>query len=155
MEERLQVNPMRILAPLLLLLAAACATAPRAAEPNAAGSIAAGPIPPGTYHLTAVGSRGLPARSPTERGVTIWSGSLALEAGARYRMELRATVGDQPSTAVPVEGAYRIAGDSLFLTPAASAEAATPARFRFTLAGPLLRLRDEDGHEYTFSFIGS
>jgi hypothetical protein len=137
---------MRILSLLLLLVAAACATAARAAAPTAAGS-----IPAGLYQLTAVDARGLPAQSPTERNVTIWSGSLALEAGARYRMELRATVGDQPSTAAPVEGAYRTAGDSLILTRDAAADVASPVAFRFTLAGAVLRLRDEDGHEYTFS----
>ena len=142
---------MRILSLLLLLAATACATAPRAADPAPASAVASGSIPAGLYQLTAVDARGLPAQSPTERNVTIWSGSLALEAGARYRMELRATVGDQPSTAAPVEGAYRTAGDSLFLTPDASEDVATPVSFRFTLAGAVLRLRDEDGHEYTFS----
>lgn len=132
---------MRFFSPLLLLIAAACATAPRAADP----------IPAGLYQLTAVDARGLPAQSPTERNVTIWGGSLALEGGARYRMELRATVGDQASSAAPVQGAYRIAGDSLFLNPDANADVASPVSFRFTLAGSLLRLRDEDGHEYTFS----
>jgi hypothetical protein len=140
---------MRILSLLLLLAAAACAAAPQAADP--APARAAASIPAGVYQLTAVDARGLPAQSPTERNVTIWSGSLALEPGARYRMELRATVGDQPSTAVPVEGAYRTAGDSLILTPDASADVASPVSFRYTLSGPVLRLRDEDGHEYTFS----
>lgn len=142
---------MRILSLLLLLAAAACAAAPRPADPAPAGATAAASIPAGLYTLTAVDSNALPAQSPTERNVTIWSGSLALEAGARYRMELRATVGDQASAAVPVEGAYRTAGDSLFLTPDASADVASPVAFRYTLAGAVLRLRDEDGHEYTFS----
>lgn len=142
---------MRILSLLLLLLAAACATAARAADPAPANAVASGSIPAGVYQLTAVDAHGLPAQSPTERNVTIWSGSLALEAGARYRMELRATVGDQPSSAAPVEGGYRTARDSLFLTPDASGEVASPVSFRFTLAGAVLRLRDEDGHEYTFS----
>jgi len=142
---------MRILAPILLLLAAACAAAPRAADPTPASATTAASIPAGLYNLTAIEGRGLPAQSPTERNVTIWSGSLALETGARYRMEMRATVGDQPSSAAPVEGSYRIAGDSLILTPASSAGAATPVTFRYTLAGAVLRLRDEDGHEYTFS----
>jgi|GEM_PF-3208799 len=137
--------------PLLLLLAAACAAAPRAADPAPARATTAASIPTGVYQLTAVDANALPAPSPTERNVTIWSGSLALEAGARYRMELRATVGDQPSAAAPVEGAYRVSGDSLVLTPAAPADVATPVGFRFTLAGAVLRLRDEDGHEYTFS----
>ena len=142
---------MRIVSLLLLLTATACAAAPRPADPAPAASIVVDPIPTGLYDLTAVEGRGLPAQSPTERNVTIWGGSLALEGGARYRMELRATVGDQPSSAAPVEGAWRTAGDSLFLTPAASADVASPVTFRFTLAGALLRLRDEDGHEYTFS----
>ncbi len=138
---------MRALSLLLVVAAAACAAAPRAADPAPAGAIVSASIPAGLYSLTAVDARGLPAQSPTERNVTIWSGSLALEAGARYRMELRATVGDQPASSVPIEGAYRTAGDSVFFIP----DAANPVAFRFTLAGAVLRLRDEDGHEYTFS----
>jgi hypothetical protein len=137
---------MRILSPFVLLIAAACAAAPAPAGPTAAAS-----IPAGLYVLTAVGAKALPAESPTERGVTIWGGSLALEGGARYRLELRATPGDQAMTTATAVGAYRTAGDSLILTPDASAQAADPIRFRFAVAGALLRLHDKDGYEYTFS----
>jgi len=142
---------MRILLPLALLLAAACAAAPRAAGPAPPGAVAASAIPAGVYNLTAVDGNGLPARSPTERSVTLWGGTLALEGGSRYRMELRATVGDRAASTVAAAGAYQAAGDSLVLSPDASAQAATPTRFRFTVAGALLRLRDDGGHEYTFS----
>lgn len=128
---------MRLLATLLLALAAACASMGRGS-----GSLA------GRYLLREVNARPLPAASPTEAGVTLDAGALVLEAGARYTLELTArTASDPAPRAVTAAGTYAVRGDTLALSPVGGGD----VRFHLVRDGAALRLRDEAGNEMTFA----
>lgn len=133
--------PMRVLTLLLTAFLAACATAPRAAVPSLEGS----------WQWTTINGRPLPAESPSEPGVMVQRGSLAVEPAGRYTLSVGAHVGPQ---ATPVEmslgGAYTVAGDQLTFTPDSGADA-RPVTYRYTLNGGVLRLTDEKGVVFDFA----
>lgn len=125
----------------LLALAAACATGPRApSSPALAGS----------YALAEVNDRALPAESPTESGVTLHAGALALEADGRFTLRMNARTASQPAgTDAVVTGTYRLEGETLVVTH--EGVSAPPMRFHLAREGATLRLRDDRGNEFTFS----
>jgi hypothetical protein len=132
---------MRLLASLLLVAAAGCASAPRADGLALAGS----------YRLAEINGRPLPAESPTEEGVLLERGTLLLDAAGAYTLQVHARRRQQPTAVAPVvRGTYRTEGGELSLTPDPGVDAAA-ARFRFALDGGVLRLRDEEGNEFAFS----
>lgn len=128
-------------AALLLLASAACGS----------GSDERAPIPVGDYQLARVNDTPLPTPAPTEPNVTLVGGGLSLQSDSSYTMRLDANV---PSVSGPqsreATGRYRAAGDTLMLVPAQGSDAAA-VRFQFTVEGEELRLRDYEGHRYTFT----
>ncbi|HEX2205312.1 MAG TPA: hypothetical protein VHG91_18530 [Longimicrobium sp.] len=131
---------MRLLAPLLLVLAAACATAGAPSDTPLAGR----------YTLAAVDGRPLPTESPTESGVTLEGGSLLLTAGARYTLELVARLPGLAAQTATVHGGYTVRGDTLLL----AADGMTrfgPSRYLLVRDGRALRIRDDRGKVYAFT----
>jgi hypothetical protein len=100
--------------------------------------------------LQAVNGQALPAESGDEDGVMLHGGTLTLEPGGRYALQMLAAGRGQasPQTA-RIGGSYRISADSLALFPEPASQGGE-AHFRYVLSGRALRLRDEDGDEYTF-----
>jgi hypothetical protein len=132
---------MRRLAAILLLACAACGS----------GSEERPPILAGSYQLARINDAPLPASAPAEPNVTLVGGGLSLQPDSSYTMRLDATVPGIPERqSRAVTGRYRAAGDTLTLVPAEGSEAAA-VRFQFTVEGGELRLRDNEGHRYTFT----
>lgn len=130
----------RIAAAVLLLASSACGSDGERA-----------PVPAGFYQLVAVNEAPLPAQAPTEPGVTIVNGGLSLQSDANYTLRLDARVASQPGPqSREATGKYTAARDTLILNPLQGSGAA-PVRFRFSVEGEELRLRDEQGHRYTFT----
>lgn len=132
---------MRLMMVLAMAMLAACASAPR----GGAGL-------EGTYRLDRVNGQSLPARGGSESNVVLRQGTLALQAGGRYALQMVADIEGQASdTTAEDAGTYRAFGDSLALVSDAVAETdAEEVRFRFSLDGPVLRLHDDAGDEYAF-----
>ena len=130
---------MRLIGVLALAVLAACASAPR----GGAGL-------EGSYALQAVNGQTIPAESGDEDGVILHGGTLTLEPGGRYALQMLAAGRGQPSPQTArIGGSYRVSGDSLALFPEPAAQGGE-AHFRYVLSGRALRLRDDDGDEYTF-----
>src|SRR4051812_21294418 len=116
----------RLIAPALLLLAAACATGGRPHTADDSPSVV------GNYLLTHVDNRSLPTYSPTEPNVTLLAGSLVLGNGGAFGLTLVARNSPQ---ALPAErsirGSYTTEGDSVItVTPTAGADAPMSYRAR-------------------------
>lgn len=130
---------MRGLRFLVVMLLAACASAPR-------GEVGL----EGTYRLERVNDERLPTAAGSETGVTLHAGTLALQPGRRYVLRMVAAVRDQPEQrTAEIAGSYRVWGDSLAMMPDPGA-GAEEVHFLWTLRGADLRLHDEDGDEYLF-----
>ncbi|HEU0012335.1 MAG TPA: hypothetical protein VFQ45_01555 [Longimicrobium sp.] len=129
---------MRILIPLLLLVAA-CATAPRAGQPLA-----------GRYELVSVNGRSLPAPSAEEPEVVLERGMLVLGEDGRYEMAIAARTRSQADARMPVvRGTYEVDRNALTLRPDEGSGAGT-VHFWFTREGQQLRLLDRDDHAYVW-----
>jgi hypothetical protein len=123
---------MRLAATLLLLLCAAC------------GSGVAG-----TYRLAQVNGRALPVESPTEPGVTVQGGTLALADDGSFRLELSARLqGQQPALVREVQGTYRQDDGAVVL--AAAADGGQPVEMRGERENERLVVRDPSGNRFTF-----
>lgn len=126
---------MRLLITPLLVLAAAAAV-PAAAQLE------------GGFALAQINGQPLPSASPTETSVVIDEMSLRLDADAHHTMRFRMRRdGTDAPFQVEAGGTYRVEGDQLVLRPD-EGSAGVPATFRWTLAGDVLRLYDEQENEY-------
>ena len=134
---------LRLSAALLLVLAAACATGGRAADPDDSPSIV------GSYLLRRIDNRALPTYSPTEPNVTVLAGSLMLGNAGAFSLTMLARNSPQvPPAEHTVRGSYVSEGDSIItVTPA---DESRPMTFRAARAGVQLTLRGDDGHRYEF-----
>ena len=131
---------MRPFAAALLVLAAACATSGRPAEP---------PSIIGSYLLTRIDNRSLPTYSPTEPNVTVQAGSLVLGRAGAFALTLVARNSPQlPPAERSIRGSYEESGGTLTVTPAEGSGA--PVTYRVARAGIRLTLRDAQGHRYEF-----
>ena len=135
---------MRKLAPVLLLLAAACATRGKPGELDRPSIV-------GNYLLTRIDNRSLPTYSPTEPNVTVFAGSLVLGRAGAFSLTL---VARSPPQTPPFErsfrGSYESSGDSVLTVTPADAPG-SPIVYRVARAGIQLRLRDPQGHRYEFT----
>lgn len=130
---------MRLIGVVALALLAACASAARG-----------GTGLEGSYALQAVNGQTIPAESGDEDGVILHGGTLTLEPGGRYALQMLAAARGQPSPQTArIGGSYRVSGDSLALFPEPASQGGE-AHFRYVVTGRALRLRDDDGDEYTF-----
>ncbi len=130
---------MRVRALLLPLLLAACATtAGGRAEPVV-----------GTWNLRTLNARALPAPSPDEAGVRVDAAALRLEPAGAFHLRMQArTQGSAGAVNRSLDGAYRVAADTLILTPGDGGDA---LRFRFAARGGVLLLTDPRGNAYAFA----
>lgn len=132
---------MRAFVAFVLLISAACSLNPGPGAARLAGS----------YTLASINGRAMPTPSPSEPEVMLQGGSLVVERGGRFTLNLNAQVRSQPAAAdAAVRGTYRVQADTIFLTlqPPTSG---SPTRFRFRMDDGRLKLRDDQGHEFEFT----
>lgn len=103
----------------------------------------------GTYELARINGRAVPAESPTEPGVTVRGGTLALQDDGSFRLELSARLqGQQPTVVRAVSGTYREDGGAVVL--AAAADGGQSVEMRGEREDERLVVRDPSGNRFTF-----
>ena len=117
----------------LLALLAACAAAPATAQVQ------------GSYRLVSINGQPLPAPSPDEDGVTVYSASFDLGGDGRFALSMSPSA-DGAGTQ-QLAGTYQVAGDSLVLTPVPEDE---PFSLGWTLQGDTLGILNDDRDVYRF-----
>jgi len=114
---------------------------------NGAGEESAGFLE-GRYEFIAVNDHPPPVEFPVGSGDYLDRGTLDLLEGGEY--SLRFDVGWQPNTELSVEGGkYRVAGDTLYLSPEGSARDVT--KFQYVLDGTTLWLSDGEGNAWRYT----
>lgn len=131
----------------LLVATGACATGHRGNHPYEQPSVI------GTYTLTGINHRGLPASSPLDPTAIVQGGQLILDRSQTFTLTLYSRGGPQlPALARVTRGNYAVAGDNITFAPTEVGSGAIGAMsYRYTYAGGRLILRDPNGNELSFT----